>query len=87
MFKEEQKVETPLKTLSELDYLDYVWIKDRAGDILRGWVVDVNKKHIIATVPIGEGQFLDYRFNITRPLSQTELTQNNSTLYLNNPCK
>lgn len=79
-----KKVMKP-KILGELDYLDDVWIKDNAGNLFKGWVFDINKKHIIATVPSEDGSFLDFRFSITRPLTQTELNQNNKTLYLNKP--
>lgn len=74
------------KTLKELDFLDDVWIKNPSGDILKGWVFDINKKHIYVTVPIGNQEYLDYRFTISRPFSRTEITQNNKTLYFNNPC-
>lgn len=73
------------KTLKELDFLDDVWIEDQSGKILKGWVFDINKKHIFVTIPIEDG-YLDYRFVITRPLSQTKLNQNNLILHLNKPC-
>lgn len=76
-----------LKTLKELDYLDSVWIKDKSDNILEGWVFDINKKHIIVTIPLYNNQFIDFKFNVTRPLSQTQLTQNNVTIYLNKPCE
>ena len=79
--------EVKLKTLKELDILDTVWIKDDAEDILEGGVFDINKKHIIVTVPLEDKGFLDFRFVITRPLTQTELTQNGKTLYLNKTWK
>lgn len=75
-----------IKILKELDYFDDVWIKDQNGIILKGWVFDINKKHIIVTIPSSDNKFFDFRFIITRPLTQTKLIQNNITLFLNDPC-
>ena len=75
-----------IKTIKELDFLDTVWIIDINERLLKGWVFDINKKHIIVTVPLENGNFLDFRFIITRPLSQTKLIQNNNILFLNKPC-
>ena len=83
---EYKRYEKPLKTLKDLDFFDDVWIKD-GSSILKGWIFDLNKKHIIITIPTDEGEFLDYRFTITKPLNQTELNQYNKTLYFNDPCK
>lgn len=75
-----------IKTIKELDFLDTVWVLDINERLLKGWVFDINKKHIIVTVPLENGNFLDFRFIITRPLSQTKLIQNNNILFLNKPC-
>ena len=72
-----------MKTIQDLEVFDTVWVKEK--DILyEGWIFDINKKHIIVTVP--KDNYKDYRFVITRPLSQTELNQNGHTLLFNKPC-
>ena len=78
--------EKPKKTIKDLDFLDTVWILDVDESLLEGWIFDINKKHIIVTVPLKDGNFLDFRFNITRPLSQIKLIQNNRVLFVNKPC-
>lgn len=73
------------KTLEELDILDDVWILSSDESLLKGWVFDINKKHIIVVIPVKNKDFLEFRFNVTRPLSQTKLVQNHKTLFLNEP--
>ena len=75
----------PLKTIKELDLLDDVWVKDKDGTIFRGWIFHINKHHLIVLVPL-ETTSIEFRFNITRPLTQTQLIQGNRTLFLNEPC-
>ena len=73
------------KTLIDLDVLDTVWILD--NDVLyEGWVYDINKKHVIVTALSKDKKYLDFRFTITKPLTQSQLIQNNKTLFLNKPC-
>lgn len=79
------KVEKPKKTLAELDFIDTVWVKDK-DNLYEGWVFDITKKHIIIVVSLSNGDSLEYRFNKTRPLTQTELVQNDKILFLNEPC-
>lgn len=86
LFPSYKPIEKPMKTLKDLDFLDTVWVLDINESLLEGWVFDINKKHIIVTVPLKEGQFLDFRFSVTKPLSQTQLKQSNRTLFLNKPC-
>lgn len=74
------------KTLKDLDILDDVWVKDKLGVIHKGWIFDINKHHLIVLVPEENAPFSEFRFNITRPLSRTELIQYNQTLFLNEPC-
>lgn len=81
-----KKMEKPLKTLKELDLLDDVWVKDKDGIIYKGWIFHINKHHLIVLVPLEEKMSLEFRFNITRPLTQTEIVQGSRTLFLNEPC-
>lgn len=83
-----QQISKPFhkKTLKELDSFDTVWVLDVDGSLLEGWVYDITRKHILVVIPIGLGKFIDVRFSIKKPLSQTELTENNKTLFLNKPC-
>ena len=74
----------PIKTLQDLEIFDTVWVKDLDGNIQKGWVFDLTKKHIIVTIPM-DGQFQDYRFRTIRPLTNTEIKQNDIVLYLNDP--
>lgn len=76
----------PSKTLQDLEIFDTIWIQNSDGEILKGWIFDLNKKHIIVTVYDSDGNNQDYRFSLTRPLTQTQLKQNNLTLFLEEPC-
>lgn len=78
--------EKPLKMIKDLDVLDTVWILDSSESLLKGWVWDINKKHVIVTVPLPENTFADFRFSITRPNTQTKLIESNKILFLNEPC-
>ncbi len=66
------------KNLSDLDIFDTVWVQDTDKNILTGWVYDINKKHIIVTIPTDD-KFIDIRFK--RDSNNTK----NYTLLLNKP--
>lgn len=73
-----------LKTLQDLEIFDTIWVKD--GDTIRkGWVFDLTKKHVIATVFDDNGNSFDYRFNISRPFTTDFIEHNNTKLLLNDP--
>lgn len=87
LFKSKAEVSPkPLKTLKELDLLDDVWVKDKDGIIYKGWVFHINKHHLIVLIPLENKSSIEFRFNITRPLTQTEIVQGNRILFLNKPC-
>lgn len=75
-----------LKTVQDLEIFDTVWLKSSDGVINKGWIFDLTKKHIIVVIYDKNGNSTDYRFNITRPLDQTQLIQNNNVLLFNEPC-
>ena len=79
------QIEKPLKSIKDLDVLDDVWILD-SGNLYKGWVFDINNKHIIVTAMTTSGRYLDFRFIKTKPFNQTQLTQNHKILFLNEPC-
>ena len=81
-----QSASKPLKTIKELDLLDDVWVKDKDGIIYKGWVFHINKHHLIVLVPLENKINLEFRFDITRPLTQTQIVQGNRILFLNEPC-
>lgn len=85
LFHKQELIPKQLKTISDLDIADSVWIKDSHNILHEGWVYDINKKRIIV-ITSDKNDILEFRFTITRPLSQIQLTQNNKTLYLNEPC-
>lgn len=74
------------KTLQDLEIFDTIWIENSEGELLKGWIFDINKKHIIVSAYDKDGNNQDYRFSLTRPLTQTQLKQNNLTLFLEEPC-
>ena len=71
----------PLKTIKDLEIFDDVWIKDD-NEIYKGWIFDITRRNII--VCYGK-QPLDFRFQIPRPLTLTEIKQDNKILYCNEP--
>ncbi len=74
------------KTLKDLEVLDTVWILDSDNILLQGWVFEKTTKHVIVVVSMKNNKSLDFRFTITKPLSQTQITQNGKILFLNKPC-
>lgn len=76
----------PSKTLQDLEIFDTIWIENSEGELLKGWIFDINKKHVIVSAYDKDGNNHDYRFVLTRPLTQTQLKQNNTTLFLEEPC-
>ena len=77
------KMSTPLRTLRDVDIFDTVWIQDKNGIIYEGWIFDKTRKHIIVTASSDAGELKDYRFLLNVPLSSTEISQEQRTLYFN----
>lgn len=83
----EVPITPPSKTLQDLEIFDTIWIKDSSGNILKGWIFDLTKKHVIVSAYDDAGNGYEYHFVLTRPLTQTQLKQNNITLFLEKPCE
>ena len=77
--KNVEVITKPEKTFKDLQVFDTVWIKEN-GIIYNGWVFEISRRCI--TVVYGN-DLKDYKFQIPRPLSLVEITQDNKTLYCN----
>lgn len=68
------------KEIKDLDILDDVWVKE--NDITyKGWVFDKSRKHLTICYNVDK----DYKFRLSKPLTATEITQDNKILYCNEP--
>lgn len=79
--KSPETKQSKLKTIKDLQLMDDVWIKED-GEIYSGWVWDISRRCI--TVIYGE-DLRDFRFQIPRPLTLTQIEQGNKVLYCNKP--
>lgn len=77
---QETKIEAP-KTIKELQIFDDVWVLDD-GEIYKGWIYDISRRCI--TVVYAE-DLRDFRFQIPRPLTLTQIEQGDKILYCNKP--
>lgn len=75
------KVESNQRTVKDLEFFDDVWIKDD-GVIYRGWIWDISRRCITV---VYYGGLRDFKFQIPRPLTLTEIQQDNKVLYCNKP--
>lgn len=73
--------EKPPVTVKDLQIMSDIWIKED-GEIYSGWVWDISRRCI--TVIYGEDS-RDFRFQIPRPLTCTQIEQDGKVLYCNNP--
>ena len=82
LFKVNQvKEEITLKTIKDLQEFDDVWIKED-DELFMGWVYDISRRCI--TVVYGP-DLRDFKFQIPRPLTLTQIEQGNKILYCNKP--
>ena len=79
--KKKPEIKKPLKTIKDLEIFDDVWVKENE-EIYRGWVFDITRRNIVVCYG---SQPLDFRFQIPRPLTLTEVKQDNKILYCNEP--
>ena len=75
------EVQKPLKTIKDLDVFDDVWIKED-NEIYYGWIYEISRRHITV---VYDNAKRDYIFQIIKPLSNTQLEQDNKILYCNKP--
>lgn len=78
--KEEDKKVEP-KTVKDLQLMDDIWVKEN-GEIYSGWVWDISRRCL--TVIYNDG-LDDYKFQIPRPLTVTQIEQDNKILFCNKP--
>lgn len=71
----------PLKTIKDLDVFDDVWIKDDE-EIYYGWIYEISRRHITV---VYDNAKKDYKFQIVKPLNNTQLEQDSKILYCNDP--
>lgn len=79
--KKKPEIKKPLKTIKDLEIFDDVWVKEN-DEIYRGWIFDITRRNIVVCYG---NQPLDFRFQIPRPLTLTEVKQDNKILYCNEP--
>ena len=79
----ESPKENPIKekTVKDLQLMDDIWIKEN-NELYKGWVWEISRRCI--TVVYG-GDNRDYRFQMPRPLTNTQIEQDNKILYCNKP--
>lgn len=70
-----------IKTIKDLQEFDDVWIKED-DELFMGWVYDISRRCI--TVVYGP-DLRDFKFQIPRPLTLTQIEQGNKVLYCNKP--
>ena len=75
------EVQKPLKTIKDLDVFDDIWIKED-DEIYYGWIYEISRRHITV---VYDNAKRDYIFQIIKPLSNTQLEQDNKILYCNKP--
>ena len=73
--------EKQIKTIKDLQEFDDVWIKED-DELFLGWIYDISRRCI--TVVYGSG-LSDFKFQIPRPLTLTQIEQGNKILYCNKP--
>ena len=78
---QEPSIQKPLKTIKDLDVFDDVWIKEN-DEIYYGWVYEISRRHI--TVVYDDAK-KDYKFQIIKPLTNTQIEQDNKVLFCNKP--
>lgn len=84
MFKLVHKYEEdkkPLKIIKDLDVFDDVWVKDE-DEIYYGWIFEITRRHITV---VYDNAKRDYKFHIEKQSKQTQIEQDNKTLYCNKP--
>ena len=79
--KDKEKNKISFKTIKDLDVFDSVWIKE-GEEIYSGWIFDVSRRHITVVYDLAQK---DYTFRIPKPLTLTEIEQDNKILYCNKP--
>lgn len=75
------KEEINLKTIKDLQEFDDVWIKED-DELFMGWIYDISRRCI--TVVYGP-DLRDFKFQIPKPLTLTQIEQGNKILYCNKP--
>lgn len=76
-----EEQEKPLKIVKDLDVFDDVWIKE-GNDIYYGWVYEITRRHVTV---VYDNAKRDYKFYIEKQSKQTQIEQDNKTLYCNKP--
>ena len=70
-----------LRTIKDLELFDDIWVLDDR-EVYKGWIYDISRRCI--TVVYGE-DLRDFKFQIPRPLTLTEIEQGDKILYCNEP--
>ena len=78
--KEQEPKIIPQKTIKDLEIFDTVWVYDE--ELFEGWIMDITRRCIV--VCYGP-DLRDFRFRMEKPLTNTEIHQNNKILYCNEP--
>lgn len=76
-----EEQEKPLKIVKDLDVFDDVWVKED-NDIYYGWVYEITRRHVTV---VYDNAKRDYKFYIEKQSKQTQIEQDNKTLYCNKP--
>lgn len=76
-----EEQEKPLKIVKDLDVFDDVWVKE-GNDIYYGWVYEITRRHVTV---VYDNAKRDYKFYIEKQSKQTQIEQDNKTLYCNKP--
>ena len=76
-----QNLKIQSRKVKDLDIFDTVWVLDN-GELFDGWIFDVTRRAVIVLYDSG---LKDFRFRTEKLGDQTEINQDNKTLYCNKP--